>query len=132
MTMGPLNNWHLGVHPHRAPYRAQPLDPVGCTLVAKEAKYPPPQQYPPQAYGTPPPPGAYASPPPPQGYPPPQQPMGYYPPQQAPPPPAEEPKKDRGCLYGCLATACCCWLCGESCMCCIDCCFDVLCCCCDD
>ncbi|EJT71099.1 hypothetical protein GGTG_12120 [Gaeumannomyces tritici R3-111a-1] len=65
------------------------------------SQYPPPQQYPPQAYGTPPPPGAYASPPPPQGYPPPQQPMGYYPPQQAPPPPAEEPKKDRGCLYGC-------------------------------
>ncbi|KAL6153158.1 hypothetical protein ACJQWK_03529 [Exserohilum turcicum] len=57
--------------------------------------------------------------PPQPGYgPPPQQPMAY---QQAPPPPPEEPKKSRGCLTACLATLCCCWLCGEACECCLDC-----------
>ncbi|KAI6575944.1 hypothetical protein MCOR09_001363 [Pyricularia oryzae] len=89
------------------------------------SQYPPPQQMP---YGSPPPPAGYPQgPPPPQGgYYPPPQPMGYYPPQQQAPLPQEE-KKDRGCLYGCLATLCCCWLCGESCECCLECLF----CCCD-
>ncbi|KAJ4114787.1 hypothetical protein NW768_011341 [Fusarium equiseti] len=68
--------------------------------------YPPPQGgYPPQGY-------------PPQGYP--QQPMQY---QQAPPPQEE---KSHGCLYTCIATLCCCWLCGETCECCLEC-FDCCC-----
>ncbi|ROT36914.1 hypothetical protein SODALDRAFT_380401 [Sodiomyces alkalinus F11] len=75
-----------------------------------------------QYYGSPPPPEGYPPPqgypqgyPPPEGYPPPgQQPM-YYPPQPQPqaPPPQEE--KSHGCLYTCIATLCCCWLCGEAC-----------------
>ncbi|SPO04157.1 uncharacterized protein DNG_06840 [Cephalotrichum gorgonifer] len=73
----------------------------------------PPQGYPPQGY-------------PPQGYPPQQgyapQPMQY---QQQPPPPQQE-EKSHGCLYGCLATLCCCWLCGETC----ECCLEMLTCCC--
>ncbi|KAF2677804.1 hypothetical protein K458DRAFT_395608 [Lentithecium fluviatile CBS 122367] len=79
--------------------------------------------YPPQSgeaqgyYGNAPPPPQgqyYGSPPPP----PPQQ-MNY---QPGPPPPATDrgQKKDRGCLATCLATLCCCWLCGEACECCID------------
>ncbi|KAH3966427.1 hypothetical protein HBH50_208750 [Parastagonospora nodorum] len=64
--------------------------------------------------------GYYAQPPP-QGYPPQQ--MQY---AQAPPAPAPEPKKERGCLAACLATLCCCWLCGETCECCLDC-FDCCC-----
>ncbi|RMZ67409.1 Cysteine-rich transmembrane CYSTM domain [Pyrenophora seminiperda CCB06] len=57
---------------------------------------------------------------PPQGgqYPPPQQGMNY---QQGPPPPPPESEKSRGCLTACLATLCCCWLCGETCSCCLDC-----------
>ncbi|KAL0781124.1 hypothetical protein CaCOL14_002459 [Colletotrichum acutatum] len=80
------------------------------------SQYPPPGQQP--YYGSPPPPqGGY----PPQGYPPPgQQPM-YYPPQGQAPPPQEEKKDDKGCLYGCIATLCCCWLCGETCECCLEC-----------
>nr|RBQ98548.1 hypothetical protein FVER53263_03602 [Fusarium verticillioides] len=69
-----------------------------------------------QGYGYPPPQGQYA----PQPYPP--QPMQY---QQAPPPPQQE-EKSHGCLYTCLATLCCCWLCGETCECCLEC-FDCCC-----
>ncbi|KAG7147739.1 hypothetical protein HYQ46_003402 [Verticillium longisporum] len=67
-------------------------------------------------YGAPPPQGGY---PPPegyqQGYPPPGQPM-YYPPQghAPPPPPPQQEEKSHGCLYTCIATLCCCWLCGET------------------
>lgn len=78
-------------------------------ITTASMSYPAPQQ-----------PGYYG-PPPQQGYgqyPPPQQQMYY---QQGPPPPQEEPKKDRGCLTACLATLCCCWLCGETCECCLDC-----------
>ncbi|KAF5984444.1 cysteine-rich transmembrane CYSTM domain-containing protein [Fusarium coicis] len=67
-----------------------------------------------QGYGYPPPQGQYA----PQPYPP-------QPYQQAPPPPQQE-EKSHGCLYTCLATLCCCWLCGETCECCLEC-FDCCC-----
>ncbi|KAK6584296.1 hypothetical protein PZA11_002520 [Diplocarpon coronariae] len=71
-------------------------------------------QYPPQnSYGQ-------------QQYAPPQPGYGYPPPQPQPiyiqaPPPQQAPEKERGCLYGCLATLCCCWVCGETCECCLEC-----------
>ncbi|KAF2246531.1 hypothetical protein BU26DRAFT_520989 [Trematosphaeria pertusa] len=72
-------------------------------------------------YGPPPPNQPYGQ------YPPPQQQMYYAPgPPQAPAQQERGQKKERGCLAACLATICCCWICGEAC----DCCLDMLECCC--
>ncbi|KAI9150123.1 hypothetical protein HJFPF1_09878 [Paramyrothecium foliicola] len=89
----------------------RPPPPPGSGLISSLSRYDYPPQGPPQGYY--PPQQGYPQ----QGYPPPgQQPMHY-----APQPPPEEKKDDKGCLYGCIATLCCCWLCGETCECCLDC-----------